>query len=74
MTNVPSLDGFPAEWYKMFWGKLKDFYFEVVKESLEEGYMHQSARTGILSLLEKSDQNSLKIEQLATIVTFGNRQ
>ena len=57
----PGLDGLPAEFYKVFWGKLKEFYHEVIKECISDGELHLSARRGLLSLLEKLGKNILKL-------------
>ena len=38
----PGIDGFPAEFYKFFWGKLKFIVLNALNESYEKGYFqHQ---------------------------------
>ena len=58
----PGIDRLPYEFYKVFWCKIKDFFFEVVKEIIKDAEIHLSARRGILPLLEKLDKNPLKLE------------
>ena len=43
-NHSPGEDGIPCDFYKVFWPKLKDFYFEVVKECVKDRQFHTSAR------------------------------
>ena len=60
--KCPGTDALPANFYKMFHGKLKQFWFDLYTEIVNDGIMHLSARRAIISLLEKSDRNPLKIK------------
>ena len=51
-------DGLPADFYKVFWPKLKCFLGKYYQEVVEEGIFNLSARRGILSLLEKLNKNT----------------
>ena len=62
-NHSPGMDGLPADWYKMFWPKIKNLYHKVLLEMIEMGKMHLSACRGIISLMEKPDRNILKISQ-----------
>ena len=57
----PGTDGFPANFYKIFYVKLKTFLHHLFLEIAETGCMHTTARQGILSLLEKIGKNPLNL-------------
>ena len=61
-NKAPSTDGFPIDWYKMFWNKLKHFMFELFQEIVEEKELHLSARRGVISLLEKVGRDILMLK------------
>ena len=54
--SCPECDGFDAHFYVMFWGKIKDVYFEAIQYALDEGQLHDTARRAILCLLEKPNK------------------
>ena len=56
-NKSPSVDGLPCEWYKMFWGKIKFLFTDLAHEYVNKGTMHLTARTGLISLLEKPEKN-----------------
>ena len=60
--KVVGTDGLPIEWYKMFWPKIKELFFEVIKEIIADKKMHLSARRGILSLMDKPGKEILKLQ------------
>ena len=60
--KVPGTDGLPADFYKIFYGKIKDFLFDPFTEILEKGELHLSARWGIIALLEKTGRKRLFIK------------
>ena len=58
-NKAPGTNGIPIDFYKMFWKKLKLFFLELIKEIMQEGQFHLSARRGIITLLEKLGKNPL---------------
>lgn len=54
--KCPGLDGLTAEFYKIFWEKIKDLYFEAIQFAVNSNILHQSARMGLISLLPKKDR------------------
>ena len=60
--KAPGTDGLQADWYKVFWCRLKPFFTNLFLEIVREGKMHLSARRGILSLLEKTKQDVLDLK------------
>ena len=56
-------DGLSADFYKVFWDKLKVPYYEMIQQVIKDGKFHLTARRGMLSLLEKPFRNSLRIKE-----------
>ena len=52
-NKAPGSDGFPSEFFKIFWNDLKFLYFRMVIDSLAKGKLPLSLREGILTLLPK---------------------
>ena len=54
--KTPGSDGFPAEFYKMFWSELKYFLLRVYKEVFANASLPVTMREGILILIPKGDK------------------
>ena len=52
----PGIDGFPAEFFKGFWIKLKFFVLRALNNSYETGEMSVSLRQCIITCLPKGDK------------------
>ena len=65
--KVGGVDGIPTDFYKVFWLKLKEFFHSLILEIQEDGVLHLSARRGIISLLEKENENLLKVDSFRPI-------
>ena len=70
-NKAPSTDGLPAEFYKTFWLKLKEWYTDVINEAIEEGRLHLSARRGVISLIEKIGKQILLLDSWRPISLLG---
>lgn len=57
--KTPGCDGLNAAFYKFFWGKLKWTLFKALTYALDIGFLHQSARRGIISLIPKKEKDLL---------------
>ena len=57
LKKSPGIDGLPIDFYVVFFTRIKDFLFEALKIALETGFLHSSARDGIISLISKRDCN-----------------
>ena len=51
--SSPGLDGIPANWYKVFYSKIKVILFEALSKSIEEGSLGLSQRLGVVTLVHK---------------------
>lgn len=60
--SAPGSDGFTAEFYKVFWSRLKPMILESFQQSFELGHVSKSQQKGILSLIHKG--NDLPRENL----------
>ena len=61
-NKSPGLDGLPADFWKVFWGRIKELYWRVIVNSIREGCLHQTAHQGIISLLEKVGKEILRLK------------
>ncbi len=58
-NKAPGADGFPIEFYKMFWPQLKHILVKLVSECYEEKSLHKTARLGLITLLPKPNKDLL---------------
>ena len=58
-NKVPGTDGLTGNFYKMFFGKLKDYIYLMIQEIVHSKELHLSARRGIISLLEKPGRDRI---------------
>ena len=58
----PGIDGLPADWYKVFYPKLKGFLHELYLEIVRDEELHLTAKQGVISLLEKIDRDILLLK------------
>ena len=55
-NKSPGIDGFPSEFYKVFWRKLKFFVLRTLNESYNIGQLPVTMRHSIISCLPKGDK------------------
>ncbi len=53
----PRIDGLISEFYKYFHNKLSHFLLALFKESIQQGYLPNSLRQGIITLLPKPNKD-----------------
>ena len=76
--KCPGIDGFPAEFFKVFWTKLKFFVLRALNHSYETGEMSVSLRQCIITCLPKGDKpkqflkNWRPISLLSTVYKIGS--
>ena len=61
-NKSPGSDGFPAEFYKVFWEKCKKYLLNSLNAAYNRGLLSITQRHGIISLLPKKDKNSLQLK------------
>ena len=54
-SKSPGTDGFPAEFYKVFWIDLKNILMSCYSFAFRTGQLSTSQRRGIISLIPKKD-------------------
>ena len=65
LNKSPGSDGLSVEFYQAFWDNLKVYFYNSLKEIYQNGYMSETQRKGILSLIFKK-ADPTKPKQLAT--------
>ena len=53
----PSIDGLPAELYKVFWNDVSNFLISSLNRSYQKGNLAITQRRGIISLIPKKRQS-----------------
>ena len=66
-NKTPGYDGFPVEFYVVFWHDISDLLFNSYKFSIDNGAMSMSQRNGIITLLPKKDKDCLYIKNYRPI-------
>ena len=69
--KTPGDDGIPVDFYKVFWGKLKNSFYEMVMEAYKQKLLHPTARHGILNLIPKPGKDSRYIKNLRPITLLN---
>ena len=70
-NKTPGQDGISADFYKVFWNKIKFAFHDMVLQVYEEKDLHQSARQGILNLIPKSNKDTRFIKNLRPITLLN---
>ena len=58
----PGLDGFPIEFYKVFWSDIKVHLLNALNAGFETGKLSTTQRAGVLTLLSKKESDPLQIK------------
>ena len=56
--KTPGSDGFNADFYKFFWGQIKELVFDSLQYSLENGELSIEQRRSIITLIPKKDKDT----------------
>ena len=70
-AKTPGEDGIPVDFYKVFWTKIQKPFYEMLKETYQENYLHRSARKGILNLIPKANKDTRIIKNLRPITLLN---
>ena len=54
-NKTPGSDGLPAEFYKVFWNDIADFYLKSINQAYHAGQLSVTQRRGIIKLIPKKD-------------------
>ena len=56
-NKSPGSDGFPLEFYKFFWNKIKNIVYESIAYAIYTGEMSIEQKRGVISLIPKKDKD-----------------
>ena len=73
MSNdkTPGQDGLTADFYKVFWTRLKTPFMDMMNYTQEEERLHDTARKGILNLIPKNEKDTRYIKDLIPITLLN---
>ena len=73
-NKSPGLNGLPAEVYKVFWSKIKHYYFKAIKACIKDKILTPGMRKGLLCLIPKPrDPSYLKTWRPLTLMDIGHK-
>ena len=67
----PGCDGFPAEFYQVFWIDIADLYVNAINKAYREGILSITQRRGIISLLPKGRKSPLLLKNWRPITLLN---
>ena len=70
-NKTPGEDGIPVDFYKVFWNKIKQPFYDMMLQVYENKELHDSARTGILNLIPKAGKDMRYIKNLRPITLLN---
>ena len=50
-NKTPGSDGLPAEFYKVFWNDIADFFLKAINQAYHAGQLSVTQRRGIIKLI-----------------------
>ena len=70
-NKTPGADGLTAEFYKVFWLRIRTPLIEYYNESFKKGELGWSGRRGVLSLIPKRDKDPLEVKNWRPITLLN---
>ena len=70
-NKTPGEDGIPVDFYKVFWNRIKEPFFQMVMEVYQQELLHKSARSGILNLIPKPNKDTRYVKNLRPITLLN---
>ena len=56
-NKAPGSDGFPVDFYKFFWNKIKNIVYDSIAYAMSTGEMSIEQKRGVISLIPKKDKD-----------------
>ena len=60
--KTPGSDGLPAEFYKIFWPKIKNYVLNAINQAHHNGSLSITQRQGVITLLPKKGKDPLDLK------------
>ena len=70
-NKSPGSDGLTAEFYKHFWGDIRETLHKVFEEAIVEGSLSPSQRTGVITLLPKQGKDCKQLKNWRPITLLN---
>ena len=70
-NKTPGIDGIPVDFYKVFWNKLHEPFYNMVLEVYNKTKLHETARKGVLNLIPKAGKDTRFIKNLRPITLLN---
>ena len=70
-NKTPGSDGIPVDFYKVFWNKVSNVFYEMAIESYRQNILPSTTRKGILNLIPKAKKDTRFIKNLRPITLLN---
>ena len=70
-NKTPGPDGLSADFFKMFWRKLKPLFCKMIRQVYENEHMFESSARGIINLIPKRDKDTRFLKNLRPITLLN---
>ena len=70
-NRAPGLDGIPIEFYKTFWGDIKDIFLDSIIFAHETGQLCESQYQGVITLIPKPEKELLQVTNYRPITLLN---
>ena len=70
-NKTPGTDGFPVNFYIIFFQKIKELLLAVFHQALAKGCLHTTAREGIITLIPKKERDQLYVRNWRPITLLN---
>ena len=71
-NKAPGTDGFPTEFYKIFWNDVKQYFFRMIQESYEVASLPNTLKEGIITLIPKPNKPRDEISSYRPITLLNS--
>ena len=71
-NKTPGICSFTADFYKMFWNKIGDLFFDAITSMYEEQRVPDQMKKGILNLIPKPNKDARRLKHLRPITLLSS--
>ena len=70
-NKTPGEDGIPADFYKVFWTKIEEMFYNMMLQTFHQELLHETARKGVLNLIPKPNKDSRYVKNMRPITLLN---
>ena len=70
-NKTPGKDGIPVDFYKVFWARIKNLFYDMMLHAFDLSLLPLSLREGVLNLIPKANKDSRMVKNLRPITLLN---